>query len=187
MKIISLANNYGRCVGGAAGIRIISDSAMLKDSKPFYLPEFAPCFRARASLAVRIDRLGKNIAPRFAHRYYCEAAAALNIETSGMEGSCAEGWSFDGAAVVGTFMPIEKYGIPANFSIECGDDRQVWNSSELRLSIDDAIAEVSRYFTLKTGDLIFLGLSDHYIDLKIGKTIIGTTPDGSMSLTLNIK
>ncbi len=186
MKILALTSNYGRGASSSSELRMIADSAMLKDGKPFYLPEFAPKFATRMSLAVRIDRLGKNIAAKFARRYYNCAAAALNTEAVGGDAHGSAAWSFDGAAVLGEFLPIEKFGETPAFTFMCGDDRRMWSSEKLCMSVDEVIAEVSRYFTLKTGDVIMAGLSEERFTLEIGQKITCVLSDTEV-LTLNIK
>ena len=143
------------------------DSALLKDSKPFFIPDFSQQVDYETELVVRINRLGKNIAERFAHRYYNEVTVGIDFTARDLQRKLrAQGlpWeiskAFDNSAVLGTFIPVERAGdvnrIPFHLDIN-GKTVQEGNTQDMLFPVDKIIAYVSRFFTLKIGDLIYTG------------------------------
>ena len=144
-----------------------SDSSLLKDGKPFFIPDFSSEVHYETEIVVRIDRLGKNIAERFAHRYYNEVTVGIDFTARDLQNKLrAQGlpWeiskAFDNSAVIGTFIPLEQAGdvnrLPFHLDIN-GSKVQEGNTSNMLFSVDKIIAYVSRFFTLKIGDLIYTG------------------------------
>ena len=116
---------------------------------------------------MKIDRLGKNIAERFAHRYYNEVTVGIDFTARDLQRELrAKGspWeiskAFDNSAVIGAFVPLDRVGdinrIPFHLDIN-GQKVQEGNTSDMLFPVDKIIAYVSRFFTLKIGDLIFTG------------------------------
>ena len=144
-----------------------SDSSLLKDGKPFFIPDFSSEIHYETEIVVKIDRLGKNIAERFAHRYYNEVTVGIDFTARDLQNKlCAQGlpWeiskAFDNSAVLGTFVPLERVGdvnhIPFHLDIN-GKTVQEGNTQDMLFPVDKIIAYVSRFFTLKIGDLIYTG------------------------------
>lgn len=144
-----------------------SDSALLKDGKPFFIPDFSSEVHYETEIVIRIDRLGKNIAERFAHRYYHELTVGIDFTARDLQNRLrAQGlpWeiskSFDNSAVIGEFIPVERAGdiqrLPFRLDIN-GDTVQQGNTADMLFGIDRIIAYASRFFTLKMGDLIYTG------------------------------
>ncbi len=143
------------------------DSALLKDGKPFFIPDFTSQPEYETELVFRIGRLGKNIAPRFARRYYDAVTVGIDITARDLQQkqrSAGAPWeiskAFDGSAVIGSFIPAEQFPEiqNINFSLRINDEqKQAGNSRDMIFPIDEIIAYVSRFFTLKIGDLIFTG------------------------------
>ena len=144
-----------------------ADSALLKDGKPFFIPDFSEEVHYETEIVVRIDRLGKNIAERFAHRYYAEVTVGIDFTARDLQRKLrAQGlpWeiskSFDNSAVIGTFVPLEEVGdincLPFHLEIN-GKPVQAGNTADMLFSVDKVIAYASRFFTLKMGDLIYTG------------------------------
>ncbi len=144
-----------------------SDSSLLKDGKPFFIPDFSSEVHYETEIVVKIDRLGKNIAERFAHRYYNEVTVGIDFTARDLQNKLrAKGlpWeiskAFDNSAVVGTFIPLDRAGdinrIPFHLEIN-GKKVQEGNTSDMLFSVDKIVAYVSRFFTLKIGDLIYTG------------------------------
>ena len=175
MKIIAVGKNYADHAlefdgtverPDAPMIFMKPDSSILKNGKPFFLPDFLGRVEYEAEIVVRISNLGKNIPTRFAHRYY--DAVTVGIDFTAREWQrklIAEGapWElskgFDGAATLGEFVPTEGLDV-SNLSFRLDiDGRTVQNSnsSKMLFSIDEIINYVSKYCTLRTGDLIFTG------------------------------
>lgn len=144
-----------------------SDSSLLKDGKPFFIPDFSSEIHYETELVVKIDRLGKNIAERFAHRYYTEVTVGIDFTARDLQRKLREQglpWelskAFDNSAVVGTFVPVEQVGSISNLPFHLdinGKIVQKGNTQDMLFSVDKIIAYVSRFFTLKIGDLIYTG------------------------------
>lgn len=144
-----------------------ADSALLKDGKPFFIPDFSKEVHYETEVVVRIDRLGKNIAERFAHRYYNEVTVGIDFTARDLQRTLrSKGlpWeiskAFDNSAVVGTFVPLSEVGsitqLPFHLTIN-GKMVQEGNTKDMLFSVDEIVAYTSRFFTLKTGDLIYTG------------------------------
>ena len=175
MKIIAVGMNYAAhnkelhhsLELSEPTIFMKSDSSLLKDGKPFFIPDFSSEVHYETEIVVRIDRLGKNIAERFAHRYYNEGTVGIDFTARDLQNKLrAQGlpWeiskAFDNSAVIGTFIPLEQAGdvnrLPFHLDIN-GSKVQEGNTSNMLFSVDKIIAYVSRFFTLKIGDLIYTG------------------------------
>ena len=144
-----------------------SDSSLLKDGKPFFIPDFSSEIHYETEIVVKIDRLGKNIAERFAHRYYNEVTVGIDFTARDLQSKLrAQGlpWeiskAFDNSAALGTFIPVERVGdinrIPFHLDIN-GTTVQAGNTQDMLFPVDKIIAYVSCFFTLKIGDLIYTG------------------------------
>lgn len=149
-------------------IFIKPDSALLKDNKPFFIPDFSNEIHHEVEIVIRINRLGKNIAERFAHRYYDELTVGIDftardlqseLKLKGLPWELSKG--FDNSAVIGEFVSKEDLsGSIDNLKFELlknSNQVQIGNSSDMIHSVDKIIAYVSRFFTLKIGDIIFTG------------------------------
>ena len=176
MKIICVGMNYAEhCKELNGGVLVKPDSpvifmkpdsAIIKNGKHFYVPDFLGRVDYEAELVVRINKLGKSIPARFAYRYYDAITVGIDFTARDMQRSfISEGapWDlskgFDGSAVLGDFRPIERYNInDVDFSLTIDDEVvQQANSSSMLFAVDEIIAYISRFCTLKTGDLIFTG------------------------------
>ena len=142
------------------------DSAIIKNGKHFYVPDFMGRIDYEAEIVVRINKLGKSIPARFAHRYYDAITVGIDFTARDWQReliAAGEPWDmskgFDGSAVLGDFRPVEGYDINnVDFSLTINDEVvQKGNTSQMFFAVDEIIAYVSRFCTLKTGDLIFTG------------------------------
>lgn len=159
------------------------DTALLKDGKPFFLPDFSEDVQYETELVVRVCRLGKNIAEQFAHRYYDQVTVGIDFTARDLQKKQKElglPWeiakAFDQSAAVGTFIPREEIGLlqELNFRLDInGETVQQGNSREMIYSIDRIIAFISRFFTLKIGDLIFTGTPAGVGPVKINDHLQG--------------
>jgi 2-keto-4-pentenoate hydratase/2-oxohepta-3-ene-1,7-dioic acid hydratase in catechol pathway len=154
------------------------DSAIIKNGKHFYVPDFLGRVDYEAEIVVRINKLGKSIPARFAHRYYDAITVGIDFTARDLQReliAAGAPWEmskgFDGSAVLGDFRPIERFDINnIDFSLTINDEVvQSANSSQMLFSVDEVIAYVSRFCTLKTGDLIFTGTP-----AGVGPATIGT-------------
>lgn len=160
-----------------------SDSSLLKDGKPFFIPDFSSEIHYETELVVKIDRLGKNIAERFAHRYYSEVTVGIDFTARNLQRRLREQglpWeiskAFDNSAVIGTFIPLEEAGNVNQLSFHLdmnGKTVQQGNTADMLFSVDQIIAYVSRFFTLKIGDLIYTGTPVGVGPVSIGDHLEG--------------
>jgi fumarylpyruvate hydrolase len=174
MKIICIGLNYrnhaiemGKPLPSEPVVFMKPDSALLKKNKPFFLPDFSGKIQYETEIVIKIARLGKGIAAKYAHRYYNELTLGIDITARDIQArNAAAGmpWelskAFDGAAPVGRFISVDsvKDINKLDFRLEINDIIvQQGNSADMIFKIDEIIAYVSRFFTLKTGDLIFTG------------------------------
>ena len=175
MKIIAVGKNYrdhaiefdGSNEKPAVPIIFMKpDSAIIKNGKHFYVPDFMGRIDYEAEIVVRINKLGKSIPARFAHRYYDAITVGIDFTARDWQReliAAGEPWDmskgFDGSAVLGDFRPVEGYDINnVDFSLTINDEVvQKGNTSQMFFAVDEIIAYVSRFCTLKTGDLIFTG------------------------------
>lgn len=143
------------------------ESALLKDGKPFFIPDFSNEIHYETEIVIKINRLGKNIAQEFAHRYYDQLTLGIdftardlqrNLKEKGLPWEIAKG--FDGSAAMGTFISKQEFQNiqDINFHLNINSNTvQQDNTSNMIYSVDKIIAYVSQFFTLKIGDLIFTG------------------------------
>lgn len=174
MKILCIGRNYvkhieelNNQVPNEPVIFAKPDSALLLKNKPFFIPDFAEDFHHEVELVVKINRIGKNIAPQFAHRYYEEIALGVDftardlqseLKSKGLPWEKAK--AFDGSAVLSKFMSKDKFADiqNINFRMEKNNETvQQGNTGHMIFPIDRIISHVSQYFTLKIGDLIYTG------------------------------
>ena len=144
-----------------------ADSALLKDKKPFFIPDFMGRIDYEAEVAVRISRLGKTIPERFAHRYYDAVTVGIDFTARELQQKLranGEPWDlckgFDGSAALGEWISVDKFrDVQAlHFHLDInGNTVQEGRTSDMLFSIDSLIAYISRFFTLKTGDILFTG------------------------------
>ncbi|MCD7930986.1 MAG: fumarylacetoacetate hydrolase family protein [Tannerellaceae bacterium] len=163
------------------------DSSLLKDGKPFFIPDFSSEVHYETEIVIRINRLGKNIAERFAHRYYGEITVGIDftardlqkrLRSQGLPWEISK--AFDNSAALGTFIPVsETEGIdhiPFHMEIN-GQTVQEGNTSQLLFPVNRIIAHASRYFTLKIGDLIYTGTPSGVGPVHIGDHLQGYIGD----------
>ena len=188
MKILAVGMNYAEHNKELDGtlykpeepvIFTKADSALLKDGKPFFIPDFTTQCDYETELVVRICRLGKNISTRFAHRYYDAVTVGIDFTARDLQRKLrAEGkpWElckgFDNSAVIGDFILKEDLPdiqqIPFHLDID-GHTVQSGYSGDMIFAVDEIIAYISRFFTLKIGDLIFTGTPPGVGPVQIGQ------------------
>lgn len=138
-------------------------------------------------IVIKLDRLGKNVASRFAHRYYSEIGIGIDFTARDLQKKCKEKglpWeiakSFDGAAVISKLNPLEKFGDinDINFRLEKnGEIVQQANTSEMIFKVDDLIEHVTRFMTIKIGDLMYTGTPAGVGPVKIGDRLTAFIED----------
>lgn len=144
-----------------------ADSALLKDGKPFFIPDFMGRIEYETEVVVRICRLGKSIPQRFAYRYYDAVTVGIDFTARELQKklrSKGQPWElckgFDGAATIGSWVEKEKFrDVQAlHFHLDInGKTVQQGCTNDMLFKIDEIIAYISRFFTLKTGDMLYTG------------------------------
>ncbi len=174
MKIIAVGMNYkahieelNNTIPTEPVIFMKPDSALLKNNKPFFIPDFSNEIHYETELIVQIDRLGKNISEKFAPRYYSTIGLGIDFTARDIQREYkAKGlpWeickAFDGSAVISNFHPISEFGDINNLNFHLnidGNKVQKGNTSDMIFNVNQIIAYVSKFFTLKIGDIIFTG------------------------------
>ncbi len=174
MKIICIGRNYTNHIAELQNERptepvvfMKPDSAVLLKQHPFVLPEFSNEVHHEIELVVKINKVGKYIEPKFAHKYYDEISVGIDFTARDLQDQLkAKGlpWekakAFDGSAVIGEFVSKEQFTSLDDVNFELlknGQVAQKGNSSLMLWKIDELIAYVSQFFTLKIGDIIFTG------------------------------
>ncbi|MFA8298960.1 MAG: fumarylacetoacetate hydrolase family protein [Hyphomicrobiales bacterium] len=189
MKIICIGRNYAlhakelnNAVPEKPVFFMKPDSAILKSNKPFYLPDFSDDVHYEVELVIRINKIGKNIEEKFAHKYYDEIGLGIDFTARDLQAECKKKglpWevakAFDQSAVLSDFISLKDKNIQdINFSLLInGEQRQIGNSKDMLFSVDKIIVYVSQFMTLKIGDLIYTGTP-----AGVGKVNIGDHLEG---------
>lgn len=159
------------------------DSALLRENKPFFIPDFSKQVEYEVELVVRINRLGKNISEKFASRYYEEVALGVDFTARDLQQrqrALGAPWeiakAFDNSAVISDFIPLSTLANAEGISFSLsknGVEVQRGNTRDMLFSVNQIIAYVSRFFTLKIGDLIYTGTP-----AGVGPVVIGDHLEG---------
>lgn len=183
MKIICIGRNYTSHIEELHSERPIEplvfmkpDSAVLLKEHPFVIPEFSEDIHHEIEIIVKINKVGKYIEPKFAHKYYDEISVGIDFTARDLQDKLkAKGlpWekakAFDGSAVIGEFVPKNQFDSLENITFELTNNNktvQIGNSSNMLWKIDEIISYVSQFFTLKIGDVIFTGTPEGVAAVK---------------------
>ncbi len=196
MKIICIGRNYSEHIRELNNdipaepvIFMKPDSALLRNNEPFYIPDFSNDVHYECELIVRINRLGKNIETRFANRYYDEIGLGIDFTARDLQNKLKDKglpWekakAFDRSAVISSEF-VNKNELPNLSAIKFqlkknGETVQNGDSSFMLFPIDELISQISKYFTLKIGDLIYTGTP-----AGVGPVAIGDRLEGFMEGT----
>ena len=203
MKIICIGRNYSAHIKELDSktpeepvFFLKPDSAVLLSQHPFVIPEFSKEVHYEVEVLVKINKLGKYIQPKFAHKYYNKIGLGIDFTARDLQRKCkAAGlpWemakAFDGAAVIGDWVSKEGLGDlnDLNFSLEKNDEQvQRGNTSNMLFKIDELIAYVSQFMTLKIGDVIFTGTPEGVGPVAIDDKLTGYL-SGRQMFAINIK
>lgn len=183
MKIICIGRNYAKHakelnseVPTEPVFFLKPDTAIVKNNNPFFLPDFSEDLHHEIELVVKISRVGKNIPEKFAHRYYEEIGLGIDFTARDLQEKCKNKglpWeiakAFDNSAPISEFLPLSDYNLEnLNFSLKInGEIRQTGCTKDLLFSVDQLIAYVSKFITLKIGDLLFTGTPEGVGPVKI--------------------
>ena len=197
MKIFAIGQNYSehnKELNSKSPLEPVvfmkPDTALLKNNKPFYIPDFSKELHYETELIVKFNRLGKNIDPVFSNRYYTEIGLGIDFTARDVQRKLkAEGkpWeiskAFDNSAVIGNFLPVTELGDVQNIRFRLdlnGKTVQNGNSSDMIFPINELVGYVSRYFTIKIGDLLFTGTPVGVGMVSIGDRLEGYIFDKKM-------
>jgi acylpyruvate hydrolase len=202
MKIICIGRNYGlhakelgNDIPDKPVIFCKPDTAILKNNEDFYIPPFSNDVHHEAELVIKIDKVGKTIAPQFAPKYYSQITLGIDftardlqsdLKSKGLPWELAK--AFDNSAVIGEFVNLENRNIQdLHFTLEKnGEIVQNGHTADMLFKVDDIIGFVSQYFTLKTGDLIFTGTPAGVGKVNAGDKLIAKLENQEL-LNFNIK
>lgn len=174
MKLICIGRNYTDHIEELENekpkepvVFLKPDSALLLKNQPFFIPDFSNEVHYELEVLIKINRLGKHIDKKFAHKYYDEIGLGIDFTARDLQKQLKEKglpWekakAFDGAALIGDWVPKGEFEDlnNINFSLQKNDTLvQQGNTGKMLWKIDELIEYVSKYFTLKIGDVIFTG------------------------------
>ena len=201
MKIICIGRNYidhakemGKEVPKKPMFFLKPNSAILPKRNPFFMPDFSNEVHYEVELIIKINKLGKSIATNFANTYYKEIGLGIDFTARDLQQQCKEKghpWeiakAFDNSALISEEFLNLKSLKEINFSLKKnGQTVQKGNLKEMVFNIDEIIHHVSKYMTLKIGDIIFTGTPSGVGPVKIGDNLEGFINDKKM-FSLNIK
>ncbi len=202
MKIIAIGRNYAEHIKELQNERpdepvvfLKPDTALLRDNAPFYYPDFSKDIHHEVEILLKISKEGKNIDPAFAHKYYDEIGIGIDFTARDLQQKCkTKGlpWeiakAFNGSAPVSAFVPKAGYDLSnLDFSLRInGEIRQQGNTKLMLFNFDTIIAYVSRFFTLKTGDIVFTGTPQGVGPVQVGDRLEASIGDKPM-LSFEVK
>jgi len=203
VKIICIGRNYAEHAKELKNdlptepvVFLKPDTALIPKKQPFFIPDFSTEVHFETELVIKIDRVGKHIDPKFAHKYFSEVSLGIDftardlqqeLKSKGLPWEKAK--AFDGSAPVGSF--IQKDALPSldqlTFDLKVnGVQRQLGNTKDMIFSVNEIIAYVSKFFTLKIGDLIFTGTPAGVAKVEKNDTLEASL-EGHKVLQLQVK
>lgn len=203
MKLICIGRNYANHIAELNNERpdepvifLKPDTAVLSRPQPFIIPDFSQDIHHEIELVVKINKMGKYIAPEFAHKYYDEITVGIDFTARDVQQKLKEKglpWekakAFDGSAIIGDFISKKVFSSMESINFELtnnGITVQQGNSALMLWKIDELISYVSQYFTLRTGDVIFTGTPQGVAAVKPGDVLEGYLEKQKL-FRLNIK
>jgi acylpyruvate hydrolase len=185
MKIFCIGRNYVEHIEELKNekpeepvIFLKPDTAVLRRNRPFYIPSFSNNLHHEVELVLKIEKVGKNVSPKFASRFYSSVGIGIDftardvqdkLKVKGLPWEKAKAFDYS-AAFSDRFLPLsdlELNNIPFHLDIN-GETRQRGNSGQMIFKFDELIIHISKYFSLKTGDLIYTGTPSGVGPVKIG-------------------
>ncbi|MCQ0110163.1 2-keto-4-pentenoate hydratase/2-oxohepta-3-ene-1,7-dioic acid hydratase (catechol pathway) [Zhouia amylolytica] len=203
MKIICVGRNYTEHIEELANekpdnpvVFIKPDTSILNKEQGFYIPDFSEEVHHEVELLVRINKVGKHIDPKFAHKYYDQISLGIDFTARDLQAKLKEKglpWekakAFDGSALIGEWIDKNEFEDidKVHFNlIKNSEVVQKGNTAHMLWKIDELISYVSKYFTLKTGDVVFTGTPSGVGKVTKGDYLEGYL-EGKKLFTLNIK
>lgn len=203
MKIICVGRNYVAHAGELGNeapeepiIFLKPDTALLKNNQPFYYPDFSKEIHYEVEIIVRINKEGKYILPEFASKYYDSVGIGIDFTARDLQQKAKEKglpWvlakGFNGSAPVSDFVPLHKPGKinDLNFSLKInGALKQEGHTGLMIFPVDTLISYISRFITLRKGDIIFTGTPKGVGPIEIGDKLEAFLEDEKL-LEIEIK
>ena len=197
MKIICIGRNYTDHISELKNekptepvVFLKPDTAILLKKQPFFIPDFSNNVQHEVEVLVKINRIGKYIAPKFSHKYYQEISLGIDFTARDLQQQLKEKglpWekskSFDGAAVVGKWIDKSRFESVNNIEFTLQKNEAIvqnGNTANMLWKIDELIAYVSQYFTLKIGDIIFTGTPSGVAKVVTNDILVGFLEDEKM-------
>jgi 2-keto-4-pentenoate hydratase/2-oxohepta-3-ene-1,7-dioic acid hydratase in catechol pathway len=197
MKILAIGRNYADHIKelnnpnpGEPVVFMKPDTALLRNNEPFYHPEFSQEIHHEVEIVLRVCKEGKHIEPQFASKYYDQIGIGIDFTARDLQNKAKEKglpWeiakAFNGSAPVSEFLPVSDFPNlkNINFSLQInGEVRQKGNTELMLFDFDYIMAYLSKFFTLKTGDLIFTGTPAGVSAVKIGDQLVAFIEDKEM-------
>ncbi|WP_304234934.1 fumarylacetoacetate hydrolase family protein [Jiulongibacter sediminis] len=202
MKIIAVGRNYVAHIEELKNdvptepvIFTKPDTAVLRGNEPFYYPSFSSSIHHELEVVLKINKVGKNIEEKFAHKYYDEIGLGIDftardiqsrLKEKGLPWDLAKG--FNGSAPISDFVSKENFDLSnMNFDLKVNNElRQEGNTGLMIYTFDYLVSFVSKYFTLKTGDLLFTGTPAGVAEVKIGDRLQASL-EGNVMLDFEVK
>ncbi len=203
MKIICIGRNYSEHakelnndIPSEPVFFMKPDTSLLKPGEDFYFPELTKDLHHEIEIVIKINKVGKHIAEQFAHKYYDEIGLGIDFTARDLQNQCKEKglpWekakAFDHSAPIGKFISKSQLGDLSNINFELkinGEQRQIGNTKDLLFNFDQIIAHISKFITLKVGDLIYTGTPKGVSAVHIGDKLQGFL-NGDLFLELDVK
>ena len=203
MKIICVGRNYAKHIEELQNERpdepvifLKPDTAVVQKQFPFIIPEFSNDVHHEVEVLVKISKVGKYIDAKFAHKYYDEIGLGIDFTARDLQAKLKEKrlpWekakAFDGSAVIGDFVPKSQFESPEKINFELHNNgalAQKGNTQHMLWKIDELVAYVSQYFTLRTGDVIFTGTPEGVAKVNAGDVLEGYL-DGTKVFRIQVK
>ncbi|MDG1812277.1 MAG: fumarylacetoacetate hydrolase family protein [Polaribacter sp.] len=202
MKIICIGRNYAKHIEELANekpdnpvVFLKPDSAILPKKNPFFIPTFSNDVHYEVEVLVKINKVGKHIDAKFAHKYYDEIGLGIDFTARDIQQHCKEKgmpWekakAFDGSAVIGEFYPKSEFDLEnLKFQLDKnGEIVQNGNTYAMLWKTDDLISYVSQFFTLKKGDVIFTG-TPAGVGKVIENDVLTGTLEGKQAFQIRVK
>ncbi|WP_019986932.1 fumarylacetoacetate hydrolase family protein [Rudanella lutea] len=203
MKIICVGRNYAEHIRELNNeqpddpvIFLKPETAVPLKNEPFFYPDFSNDVHHEVEILVKINRVGKNIDPKFAHKYYDEIGIGIDFTARDVQSKLkAKGlpWelakAFNGSAPISPFVPKTEFTDLNNINFRLdvnGETRQQGNTSLMLFKIDYLISFVSRYFLLQKGDILFTGTPKGVGPVQVGDTLTAYIEDRKL-LEIGVK
>lgn len=203
MKIICIGRNYAEHVKELNNNRPDSpviflkpDTSIILKNQPFFIPDFSSEINYEVEIILKICKLGKHIENKYAHKYFNQIGLGIDftardtqneLKSNGLPWEKAK--AFDGSALVGSWFDKTKYQDLRNLNFSLnknGKSVQIGNTSQMMWNFDELISEISKYFTLKIGDIIFTGTPSGVGKVNKGDNLEGFI-EGKSSFVINVK